>query len=48
MELTAVHKDSDFKNAVVPAGSLLIFLALDSSGKVVKRFKDSNGNFGNM
>ena len=48
MQLAQIKKDSDFKNAVVPAGSLLIFLALDSSGKVVKRYKDSNGNFGNM
>ena len=48
MKLSTLKTDSDFENAVVPEGALLIFFALDSSGKVVKRYKDSNGNFGSM
>lgn len=48
MKLLKLYSDSDFENAVVPPGELLIFFSLDSSGKVVKRFKDSNGNFGEM
>lgn len=47
MNLSTLHIDADFANAVVPAGQLLIFYAL-SNGKVVKRYKDSNGNFGDM
>ena len=48
MNLLTLYTDTDFENAVVPAGELLIFYSLDSGGKVVKRFKDSNGNLGNM
>jgi hypothetical protein len=48
MNLLILHTDSDFAYTAVPAGELLIFYSLDSSGKVVKRFKDSNGNFGSM
>lgn len=48
MNLLKINTDNDFADAVVPAGHLLIFFALDSSGKVVKRYKDSNGNFGSM
>ena len=48
MNLLKLYTDNDFSNAVVPEGTLLIFFALDSSGKVVKRYKDSNGNFGRM
>ena len=47
MNLLILHTDSDFAYTAVPAGELLIFYAL-SNGKVVKRFKDSNGNFGSM
>ena len=47
MNLSTLHIDADFANAVVPAGQLLIFYAT-SNGKVVKRYKDSNGNFGDM
>ena len=48
MNLSTLHIDADFANAVVPAGQLLIFFSVDSNGKVVKRYKDSNGNFGDM
>lgn len=47
MNLLKINTDNDFADAVVPAGHLLIFYAL-SNGKVVKRYKDSNGNFGSM
>ena len=47
MRLLTLHTDNDFADAVVPAGHLLIFYAL-SNGKVVKRYKDSNGKFGSM
>ena len=48
MNLLKLYTDNDFQNAAVPEGTLLIFFALDSNGKVVKRYKDSNGNFGSM
>ena len=48
MELTKIYTDNDFKNAVVPAGQLLTFAALDSNGKVITRYKDSTGNFGTL
>lgn len=47
MNLLTLHTDSDFANAIVPEGELLIFYAL-VNGKVVKRYKDSNGNFGDI
>lgn len=47
MDLVQIKTDSDFQNAVVPEGRLLTFYTL-SDGKVVKRFKDSNGNYGSM
>ena len=47
MELKNLYTDADFENAVVPVGHLLTFYTL-SDGKVVKRFKDSNGKWGNM
>lgn len=48
MKLSKLYTDADFENAVVQEGELLIFYSLDSSGKVVKRYKDSNGNYGSM
>lgn len=47
MNLIILHTDTDFVNAAVPSGQLLVFYAL-SNGKIVKRYKDSNGNFGDM
>ena len=47
MDLMQIKTDSDFQNAVVPEWRLLTFYTL-SDGKVVKRFKDSNGNFGSL
>ena len=48
MELTAIHTDSDFQNASVPAGEILTFAALDDKGKVITRYKDSSGTFGTL
>lgn len=47
MNLLKINTDNDFADAVVPAGHLLIFYAF-INGKVVKRYKDSNGKFGDM
>ena len=48
MELTAIHTDNDFQNASVPAGQILTFAALDDTGKVITRYKDSGGAFGTL
>ena len=48
MDMTKIHTDNDFSNAVVPAGELLVFTALDAGGKAVTRYKDSSGNFGTI
>ena len=48
MKLSKIYTDNDFKNAVVPAGQLLTFTALDSNGKAITRYKDSNGAFGTL
>jgi hypothetical protein len=47
MNLLKIYTDSDFNNTVVPDGQLLTFYVL-RDGKIVKRYKDSNGNFGDM
>jgi hypothetical protein len=47
MNLLKIYTDSDFSNTVVPDGQLLTFFSL-RDGKIVKRYKDSNGNFGDM
>lgn len=47
MNLLKLYTDSDFSSAVVPDGQLLTFFSL-RDGKIVKRYKDSNGNFGDM
>ena len=38
----------DFAAVQVPEGSLLVFWSLDANGNVVKRYKNSNINFGDM
>ena len=45
MDMTKIYTAADFADAVVPAGRVLIFNAIDSSGKPVTRYKDSSGNF---
>ena len=47
MELIKIYSDSDFENAAVPAGQLLVFNSIED-GKVVTRYKDSSGNFGTL
>lgn len=47
MDLTKIYADSDFANAVVPAGQILVFTGLEN-GKPVTRYKDSSGNFGTL
>lgn len=47
MDLTKIYTDSDFVNAAVPAGQILVFTGLEN-GKPVTRYKDSSGNFGTL
>lgn len=51
MELNKIYLDSDFSNTVVPSGQRFLFLGYDNGsedGQVVIRYKDSDGNFGNI
>jgi hypothetical protein len=48
MDLIRIQSDSEFQNAIVPAGKILTFSALDENGTPVTRYKDSNGNFGTL
>lgn len=51
MKLDTIYEDSQFSNSTVPEGYLLIFMGYNSGvsdGTVVKRYKDSNGNFGTL
>ena len=50
MDLTTIYPDSAFSNAVVPAGSRLVFLGYANgvSGTTSLRYKDSTGSFGNI
>ena len=47
MDVKKIYDDSDFANAVVPEGAILIFNAL-VNGQVVTRYKDSSGSFGTL
>lgn len=47
MDLQKIYNDSDFDNAVIPEGQILVFNSIED-GKVVTRYKDSSGNFGTM
>lgn len=51
MKLDTIYEDSQFNNSTVPEGYLLIFMGYNSGvsdGTVVKRYKDSSGNFGTL
>jgi hypothetical protein len=48
MNLLDLKTDNDFNGAIVPEGYLLIFYSLDNNGNIVKRYKDSKGNFGDI
>ena len=48
MNLLTLNTDNDFINSVVPEGYLLVFYSLDNNGNIIKRYKDSKGNFGNI
>ena len=47
MDLQKIYADSDFQNAVVPEGQILVFNGVED-GKPVTRYKDSSGNFGTI
>lgn len=47
MDLQKIYSDSDFENAVVPEGQILVFNGTEN-GKPVTRYKDSSGNFGTI
>lgn len=48
MNLEKLKTDGEFSAAVVPPGMVLIFYTTGKNGKMVKQYKDSNGNFGSM
>ena len=51
MELNKINLDSAYSNTVVPEGQRFLFLGYkdgDESKEVVIRYKDSNGNYGNI
>jgi hypothetical protein len=50
MKLDKIYTDAEFANAVIPVGTRLIFLGYKDgiSGEVTLRYKDSDGNFGNV
>ena len=51
MELNRIYLDSDFKNTVVPVGQRFLFLGYHDGiegSEIVIRYKDSDGNFGNI
>lgn len=50
MELNKIYLDSDFSNTVIPSGQRFLFLGYSNGedGDIVIRYKDSDGNFGNI
>lgn len=48
MLLSTIYNDLDFTESKIPEGYILVFYSLDDKGNVVKRYKDSNGKFGNF
>lgn len=49
MNLDTIYEDSNFSTSVVPQGYLLTFIGYSDGvkgGDIVKRYKDSDGNFG--
>lgn len=48
MQLHITHKDEDFMDAVVPEGYILVFYSQDENLNTIKRYKDSDGNFGTI
>lgn len=51
MELNKIYLDSDFSNTVVPVGQRFLFLGYYDGiegSEIVIRYKDSDGNFGNI
>ena len=51
MELNKINLDSAYSNTVVPEGQMFLFLGYkdgDESKEIVIRYKDSDGNYGNI
>ena len=50
MKLDKIYTDETFANSVIPQGTRLVFLGYEDgiSGTVTLRYKDSDGNFGNV
>lgn len=48
MELVKIYTDKDFENSVIPEGQILTYIGTDENGKVVTRYKDSQGNTGTI
>ena len=50
MNLDKIYTDAEFANSVIPQGTRLVFLGYKNgvSGEVTLRYKDADGNFGNV
>ena len=50
MNLDKIYTDAEFANSVIPQGTRLVFLGYKDgiSGEVTLRYKDADGNFGNV
>ena len=50
MNLDKIYTDAEFANSVIPQGTRLVFLGYKDgiSGEVTFRYKDADGNFGNV
>ena len=46
MKVETIHSSTDFSNSVVPANSLLLFVATDTNNNPVISYKDSSGQTG--
>lgn len=46
MKVETIHSSTDFSNSVVPANSLLLFIASDTNNNPVISYKDSSGQTG--
>lgn len=48
MIVQRLYKDIDLSDSKVQQGYLLVFYSVDSKGNIIKRYKDSEGNFGTL
>ena len=48
MDMQKLQISEETEHVTVPAGYLLLFCTLDEKGCVIIRYKDSDGNYGDM